>query len=114
VTTINQECLHLRDDTNRQDLSLTFQFEDHGELRVALCNELPLGGIGDTDHAAVNNFVECLAEYLRLSDEWGVLDQVMAKSGFTLRAPVSDVSGRFVLMQPLPMGPFDRERIATA
>ena len=81
-------------------MNLTGRVEKHGDSYVSFCNELPLVGIGITSEDAMNSFLECFKEYIRLSIEWGVIDKVAADYGFTINQSVNITSGNFTMSLP--------------
>ena len=103
MTTSTRESARLSDTTDWRTypLNLTGQVEMYDTLYIAFCNELPLIGTGTTADDAMGSFLGCLKEYLRLSEEWGILDQVMDDYGFAAHSPsVNITTGRFDLTLP--------------
>lgn len=82
-------------------LSLTGRVEEHGDSYISFCNELPLIGIGETSEDAMNSFLTCVNDYLKLSNEWGILHEVMGDYGFTPQKPsVNITTGNFAMSLP--------------
>ena len=103
MTTETRENTQLPDATDQRNysLSLTGQVEMHDTLYIAFCNELPLIGAGATADDAMDSFLGCLKEYLRLSEELGILDQVMTDYGFAAHSPsINITSGSFAMTLP--------------
>ena len=86
-------------DQRTYSLSLTGQVEMHDTLYIAFCNQLPLIGAGTTADDAMDSFLGCLKEYLRLSEEWGILDQVMSDYRFDSPS-INITTGHFALTLP--------------
>ena len=106
MTTATRENTRLLDaaDQRTYSLNLTGKVEMHDTFYIAFCNELPLIGTGITADDAMDSFFGCLKEYLRLSDKWGILDQVMADYGFH-RPSINITTGHFALTLPtVPAG----------
>lgn len=77
-------------------MNLTGRVEKHGDAYYSICNELPVVGVGETSEDAMNSFLECFEEYIRLSVEWGVIDKVAEDYGFNIsQSPVSATSDNF-------------------
>ena len=88
-------------DQRTYPLRLTGQVEMHDTLYIAFCNELPLIGAGATADDAMDSFLRCLKEYLRLSEELGILGQVMTDYGFTAHSPsINITNGSFDMTLP--------------
>ena len=103
MTTATRENTQLPDATDQRtySLNLTGQVEMHDTLYIAFCNELPLIGAGATADDAMDSFLGCLKEYLRLCEEWGILDQVMSDYGFAAHSPsVNITNGGFTMTLP--------------
>ena len=82
-------------------LSLTGRVEMHGGSYISFCNELPLIGVGETSEAAMNSFLTCVNDYLRMSIEWEILHEVMEDYGITPPKPsVNITTGNFAMNLP--------------
>jgi hypothetical protein len=88
-------------DQSAYSLGLTGRFEEHEGSYISFCNELPLIGIGATPEDAMNSFLMCVKDYIKFSDEWGILDTVMEDYGFVAKKPsVKITTGNFSLQLP--------------
>ena len=67
--------------TERLFLKLTGRFERTGGQAMTLCDQLPLGGIGETPEEALSSFLGCLKAYLDIAEKDGTLSDVLLKHG---------------------------------
>ena len=82
-------------------MDLTGRVEMHEGSYVSFCNELPLVGVGATSADAMGSLLLCVKEFIRASDELGIVDEVMRDYGFVARnASVNLTSGNFALNLP--------------
>lgn len=81
----------------------TGRFEVANGKTLAFCNELPIGGIGDTPEEAMQSFARCLRTYLKSAMDAGNLREVLMQHGAILPY-ITETAGGFTMTMPATGG----------
>lgn len=80
-------------------LRLTGRVRRTGDMAVAYCEQLPLGGVGETPTAAFRSLLECVESFVELVGADGGLDDFRAMHGDAITDD-ADGSERFQMTVP--------------